>query len=483
MNLREIIQELEGLTITGDTNISVSMLAFDSREVRQGALFVAIRGHQTDGHRFIPQAVEAGASVIVSEEAPPGSPPPVTWIQVTDARRTLAWMASAFYGHPSRELQLVGVTGTNGKTTIVTLLHQLHALLGYKAGLLSTVRVKIGQEERPATHTTPDPLQINEILREMVDQGCEYCFMEVSSHAVDQERTTGLDFNGGIFTNLTRDHLDYHSSFSEYLYAKKRYFDQLSRDAFALVNKDDKHGKVMVQNCPARTYYYSLRSQCDYTGKINEMHLEGTGMLINQREVWINLPGRFNASNLLAVYGGSVLLGHHIEEVMETLSKLSPVEGRFEMIHSDTGATALVDYAHTPDALAHVLETLHEVNVKGGRIITVVGAGGNRDKGKRPAMARIAADFSQKLILTSDNPRDEDPEEILDDMLAGIPEGMREHTLRITNRQEAIRAACMLAGENDIVLVAGKGHEKTQEIKGEKFPFDDVEILKENLKR
>ena len=482
MNLKEIIHGLEVVGIAGDEEFPVSMLAFDSRQVRPGAVFVAIHGTQTDGHLFIPQALEAGASVIVCEEGPPGQLPAATWIQVKDARRALSLMASAFYGHPSRELQLVGVTGTNGKTTIVTLLHQLHTLLGFKAGLLSTIRGLIGQEERPATHTTPDPIQINRLMREMVDEGCEYCFMEVSSHAVDQERTAGLEFNGGVFTNLTRDHLDYHATFSDYLNAKKRFFDQLPREAFALINTDDKHGKVMVQNCPAGTYCYSLRSQCDFTGKINEMHLEGTGMWINEKELWVNLPGRFNASNILAVYGVSVLLGHHQEEVLETLSKLNPVEGRFEMVHTEAGPTALVDYAHTPDALAHVLETLHEVNVTGGDIITVVGAGGNRDKGKRPEMARIAAESSQKIILTSDNPRDENPEEILNDMEAGIPAGMREHTLRIVNRQEAIRTACMLAKQNDIVLVAGKGHEKTQEIKGEKFPFDDMEILKMNLK-
>jgi UDP-N-acetylmuramoyl-L-alanyl-D-glutamate--2,6-diaminopimelate ligase len=407
---------------------------------------------------------------------------PAVWIQVPDSRRALAMLASAYYGHPSRALQLVGVTGTNGKTTIVTLLHQLHTLLGYKSGLLSTIRVKIGEENRPATHTTPDPIQINATLREMVDNGCEYCFMEVSSHAVDQERTAGLDFNGGIFTNLTRDHLDYHAGFNEYLKAKKRFFDQLSPEAFALVNADDKHGKVMLQNCQAGRYCFSLRSQCDFTGKISEMHLEGTAMLINDNEVWVKLPGRFNASNVLSVYGAAILLGHHREEVIQAISQVNPVEGRFEMFHSERGPTALVDYAHTPDALEHVLETIHEVNVKGGEIITVVGAGGNRDRGKRPEMARIAAESSSKLILTSDNPRDEDPEAILDDMMKGIPENLHDRTLRIVSRQEAIRTACMMAKGEDIILVAGKGHEKTQEIKGKKLAFDDMEVLKQNLK-
>jgi len=482
MNLKEIIQELEVRDISGNDHPRVTGLTFDSRKVADGAIFVAIRGHLADGHQFIPQAIKAGATVIVSEEEAPTPHPSVTWIRVEDSRLALSLMASAFYGHPSRELNLVGVTGTNGKTTIVTLLHQLHGLLGYKAGLISTIRIRIGTEDRPATHTTPDPLQINAFLREMVDNGCEYCFMEVSSHAVDQERTAGLDFNGGIFTNLTRDHLDYHSSFSAYLNAKKRFFDQLSPDSFALINADDKHGKVMIQNCRATSYFFSLRTLVEFSGKINEMHLEGTEMTIHDTEVWVTLPGRFNASNLLAVYGASMLLGHHREEIMESLSKLSPVEGRFEMHHSEKGPTALVDYAHTPDALEQLLETIHEVNVKGGEIITVVGAGGDRDKGKRPVMARIAAEASDTVILTSDNPREEDPEAILSDMEGGIPDNLRERTLRIANRLDAIRTACMLARDNDIILVAGKGHEKTQEIKGKKIPFDDLEIIKKNLK-
>ena len=482
MNLKKIIQELDAVAFSGDENLQISSLTFDSRQVGSGALFVAIRGTQTDGHRFISQALEAGAAAIVCEKELPASPVPAAWVQVPDSRLALALMASAFYNHPSRDLQLIGVTGTNGKTTIVTLLHQLHTILGYKSGLLSTIRVKIGEEERPATHTTPDPLQINAYLREMVDNGCEYCFMEVSSHAVAQERTAGLDFDGGVFTNLTRDHLDYHSSFSDYLNAKKRFFDNLPRGSFALVNADDKHGKVILQNCPAEPHRFSLRSLCDFTGRIIVMHLEGTGMMVNETEVWVKLPGMFNASNLLAVYGVSILLGHHREEVIQALSQLRPVEGRFEMYHSGRGPTALVDYAHTPDALEHVLETIHEVNVQGGKIITVVGAGGNRDRGKRPVMAKIAAEASEMLILTSDNPRDEDPEAILDDMMEGIPDTLRDRTLRIADRQEAIRTACMMAGERDIILVAGKGHEKTQEIKGEKFPFDDLEILKQNLK-
>lgn len=482
MTLNEIIQDLKIIHRSGEGNPLVGAVAFDSRQVGRGDLFVAVRGGKADGHLFISQAVEAGAAVIVGEEKPPEKTGKTAWLQVPDSRHALALLAAAFYGYPSRELQLVGITGTNGKTTIVTLLHQLHSHLGYKAGLLSTIRVKIGEEDRAATHTTPDPVQINAFLREMVDTGCEYCFMEVSSHAVDQERTAGLSFTGGVFTNLTRDHLDYHPDFNAYLTAKKRFFDQLSAGSFALVNADDKHGQVMLQNCRADPYRYSLRSLCDFTGKISEMHLEGTGMIVNDMEVWVNLPGRFNASNLLAVYGVSVLLGHHREEVIQALSQMKPVEGRFQIYHSARGPAAVVDYAHTPDALEHVLETLHEVNVKGGQIITVVGAGGNRDRGKRPAMSRIAAERSQKVILTSDNPRDEDPEKILDDMMEGIPEQWRDRALRIVNRREAIRTACMLAREDDIILVAGKGHEKTQEIRGEKLPFDDMENLQLNLK-
>lgn len=481
MTLNELIQELEIIGRSGEGNPTIGAIVFDSRQVGGGDLFVAVRGGKTDGHRFISQAMEAGAAVIVAEEAPAENRGKTLWLQVPDSRHALALLAAAFFGHPSRELQLVGVTGTNGKTTIVTLLHRLHGHLGYKAGLLSTIRVKIGEEDRAATHTTPDPVQINALLREMVDRGCEYCFMEVSSHAVDQERTAGLGFTGGVFTNLTRDHLDYHPDFNAYLTAKKRFFDQLPAESFALVNADDKHGRVMLQNCRADAYCYSLRSLCDFTGKISEMHLEGSGMIVNDTEVWVNLPGRFNASNLLAVFGVSVLLGHHREEVIPALSQMKPVEGRFQIHLSVRGPAAVVDYAHTPDALERVLETLAEVNIKGGEIITVVGAGGNRDRGKRPVMARIAAERSQKVILTSDNPRDEDPEKILDDMMEGIPDQWRDRALRIVSRREAIRTACMLAKTDDIILVAGKGHEKTQEIRGEKLPFDDMEILQQNL--
>ncbi len=466
----------------GDETLEISRITFDSREVEKGDLFVAIRGTEADGHSFIEKAISAGAVAVVSQDKPQSENQTVSWIYVSDSRKALALMASTFYGHPSRELQLVGITGTNGKTTIATLLHEIHMHLGFRAGLLSTIQVLMGNDSLPATHTTPDPIQINGYLRRMVDAGCEYCFMEVSSHAIDQDRIEGLDFNGGVFTNLTRDHLDYHKNFKSYLEAKKRFFDHLPRGAFALVNNDDKNGKVMLQNSPAEAHFFGLRSLCEFKGKLVEMHLEGSSMLIDGNEVWVKLPGRFNASNLLCVYAVSILLGHHSEDILKAVSQVNPVPGRFEAFHSEKGITGIVDYAHTPDALKNVLETIEEVNVSGGEIITVVGAGGNRDRGKRPQMARIGAEASHKLILTSDNPRDEDPESILDDMMEGIPLGLREKTMRIASREEAIRTACIIAKKKDIILVAGKGHELTQEIAGEKLAFDDMKILKQSLK-
>ncbi len=466
----------------GDETLEISRITFDSREVEKGDLFVAIRGTEADGHSFIEKAISAGAVAVVSQDKPQSENQTVSWIYVSDSRKALALMASTFYGHPSRELQLVGITGTNGKTTIATLLHEIHMHLGFRAGLLSTIQVLMGNDSLPATHTTPDPIQINGYLRRMVDAGCEYCFMEVSSHAIDQDRIEGLDFNGGVFTNLTRDHLDYHKDFKSYLEAKKRFFDHLPRGAFALVNNDDKNGKVMLQNSPAEAHFFGLRSLCEFKGKLVEMHLEGSSMLIDGNEVWVKLPGRFNASNLLCVYAVSILLGHHSEDILKAVSQVNPVPGRFEAFHSEKGITGIVDYAHTPDALKNVLETIEEVNVSGGEIITVVGAGGNRDRGKRPQMARIGAEASHKLILTSDNPRDEDPESILDDMMEGIPLGLREKTMRIASREEAIRTACIIAKKKDIILVAGKGHELTQEIAGEKLAFDDMKILKQSLK-
>jgi len=479
--LQEIIGELETVELTGSGAVEVSRISFDSREVVAGDLFVAIRGTGFDGHEYIPQAITGGAVAVVSEEAPPEAYPGITWIRTGNSREALALMASAFYGHPSRDIHMVGITGTNGKTTIATLLHQVHTDLGYRAGLLSTIRVVIGEEEFQATHTTPDPVQLNATLRKMVDLGCGYCFMEVSSHAIDQDRIAGLRFNGGIFTNLTRDHLDYHKDFKTYLNVKKRFFDQLPAGSYALVNGDDKNGKVMLQNCQAEKYTFSLRSGGDFKGKVREMLMEGSFLEINGKELWVKLPGRFNASNLLCTYGSAVLSGQDPEDVLRELSKADPVKGRFQTFRSKNGVTAVVDYAHTPDALSNVLETISEVNISGGEVITVVGAGGNRDQGKRPQMARIAAEASQKVILTSDNPRNEDPEKILDDMMEGVAFPFRDRVLRIVNREEAIRTACMLAGKGDIILVAGKGHENYQVIGKKKLPFDDMLILKQNL--
>ncbi len=482
MRLKEIIQDLEMSAIYGDQDPLIGKVTFDSREVSDGDLFVAIRGLLADGHSYIDRALAAGAAAVVCEAKGEDADPEIPVICVMDSRKALAQIASAWYDHPSTDLILVGVTGTNGKTTIATLLYQMHQRMGFKTGLISTIQVLIGEEPRPATHTTPDPLQINAVLREMVDAGCEYCFMEVSSHAIDQERVGKLEFNGGIFTNLSRDHLDYHKNFREYLNVKKRFFDGLPAGTFALVNGDDKNGKVMLQNCQAEKHIYSLHSMCEFRGKITEMHLEGTAMEINGNEVWVKLPGKFNASNLLCAYGASILLGHHPDDVLATLSELDPVAGRFETFRSAKGTTAIVDYAHTPDALENVLDTIHEVNVAGGEIITVVGAGGNRDRGKRPLMARIVVAASHKVILTSDNPRDEDPELILDEMMEGVPKQDLDRCMRIVSREEAIRTACIIAGEKDIILVAGKGHELTQEIAGEKRDFDDMKLIKQNLK-
>jgi UDP-N-acetylmuramoyl-L-alanyl-D-glutamate--2,6-diaminopimelate ligase len=469
------------ISVAGRMDLDIGRITFDSREVQKGDLFVAVPGTQVDGHTFIPKAIAAGAVAVVAEDIRTEMGPTVTLVRVPDTKKALALMAAAFYGFPSAELNLVGITGTNGKTTIATLLHEMHGLMGYKAGLLSTIQVLVGEKTRPASHTTPDPIQINRYLREMVDAGCAYCFMEVSSHAIDQDRIGGLEFGGGVFTNLSRDHLDYHRDFKDYLDVKKRFFDHLPEAAFALVNGDDKHGKVMLQNSRAEPHVYGLQTMCEFRGKLKEMHLEGSALDIQGREVWVKLPGKFNAGNLLCVYAVGLLLGHPQEEVIQALSQVNPVKGRFETFRSKQGITGIVDYAHTPDALQNVLDTIREVNVGGGEIITVVGAGGNRDRGKRPAMARIGAEGSHKLILTSDNPRNEDPEAILDDMMEGIPASLKERTLRIVSRKEAIRTACIIAKDQDIILVAGKGHELSQEIGGEKKAFDDMHFLKQFL--
>lgn len=481
MELSAIISEIKGAEVHGGTGKDINAIVFDSRKVIPGSLFVAVRGTGADGHDYIGQAVGAGAVAIVAEKAPDPLARDVSWVRVSSSREALALMASAFYDHPSRELHLIGITGTNGKTTIATLLHHIHNKLGFRAGLLSTIQVFIGDESRPATHTTPDPLQINLLLREMVESGCGYCFMEVSSHAIDQERITALEFRGGIFTNLSRDHLDYHKDFRTYLEVKKRFFDGLPENSFALVNADDKNGRVMLQNCDAEAHTYSIRGGSGFRGKVLEMHMEGTSMEIEGHEVWINLPGRYNASNLLCVYAAGVLCGQEAGDMLRAVSESFPVKGRFETYRSEKGVTGVVDYAHTPHALENVLGTLVELVPAEARIITVVGAGGNRDRGKRPLMGKIAAGSSHATIFTSDNPREEDPGLIMDDMLEGVPKHLRDAVLRISDREEAIRTACMMAHPGDVVLVAGKGHENYQVIGNRKIPFNDMMILQKNL--
>jgi len=481
MTLHALIQELEVVRVTGSTDREIHAVTFDSREVQPGSLFVAVRGTASDGHAYIPQAIDKGAVAVVCEEIPDAHNKEVTFIGTADARKAIALIASAWYGHPSREIRLVGVTGTNGKTTIATLLYKVNTGLGYKAGILTTIEVRIDGKSFPATHTTPDPLQINRWLREMVTAGCEYCFMEVSSHAASQQRIAGLQFSGGIFTNLSHDHLDYHKDFREYLEAKRSFFDQLDAQAFALTTRDDRNGEVMLQHTRAEKYRYSLGRNTDFHARILESHFEGMRMEINEKEVWVKLTGKFNALNILAIYGTCLLLGHQPLEVLEQLSNAGPAEGRFEIYRGAEGAVAVIDYAHTDDALRNVLETIHEVNREGREIITVVGAGGDRDRSKRPLMGAVAARFSNKVILTSDNPRSEDPDAIMAEMEAGIPAEHQADVLKITDREAAIKTACMLAGQGSVVLVAGKGHEKYQEIKGEKRHFDDREIVTKYL--
>ncbi|MGL4292248.1 MAG: UDP-N-acetylmuramoyl-L-alanyl-D-glutamate--2,6-diaminopimelate ligase [Bacteroidales bacterium] len=479
MKLYTLLKRLTTLNISGNDQVQINAIESDSRKVKEGTLFVAVKGTATDGHQYIPTAVENGAAAIVCETLPAETTENVTYVQVADSNMAIAVIAAAFNGYPSEQLKLVGVTGTNGKTTIATLLYKLFTNLGYKSGLLSTVCNYVAGREVPATHTTPDPISLNELLKEMVEAGCEFAFMEVSSHAADQKRIAGLEFDGGIFTNLTRDHLDYHQTFDAYLKAKKSFFDMLPSKAFALTNLDDKNGMVMLQNTPAKKCTYSMRTLADYKGLIVEDHFEGMILDINGKEVVTQFVGKFNASNLLAVYGAAIELGADQEEVLVQLSLLSPVSGRFETIRSENGFTAIVDYAHTPDALTNVLSAIHEVLEGRGQVITVVGAGGNRDKGKRPIMAKEAAKASNKVILTSDNPRFEEPADIIADMAAGLDPVDRKKTLQIADRKEAIRTAVMLAQPGDVILIAGKGHEDYQEIKGVKHHFDDREVVRE----
>ena len=459
----------------------------DSRQVGEGSLFVAVKGKTVDGHDYIGKAIEQGAVAIVCEHnyCTDAVPRICTIVIVPDSAEALGRLAAAWYGEPSQQMMVVGVTGTNGKTTVATLLYKLFRRLGYKAGLLSTVCNYINDEAIATDHTTPDQLTINRLMAMMVDAGCEYAFMEVSSHAVDQKRISGIDFNGGIFTNLTRDHLDYHLTTENYLKAKKKFFDSLPIKAFALTNVDDKNGMVMLQNTVAQRRTYSLQKLADFKGRIIESHIEGTEMELDRQQVFTHFVGRFNAYNLLAVYGAAILLGEERDEVIVALSALHPVSGRFETIRSVQGVTAIIDYAHTPDALENVLSSIQEVLDGNGRIITVVGAGGNRDKGKRPLMAKVAARLSDQLILTSDNPRFENPDDIINDMYAGLSPtpsmggGRGEAVLCITDRRQAIKTAVTLAKKGDVILIAGKGHENYQEINGVKYPFDDKEIVLE----
>ncbi|HXU27798.1 MAG TPA: UDP-N-acetylmuramoyl-L-alanyl-D-glutamate--2,6-diaminopimelate ligase [Bacteroidia bacterium] len=468
--------------IIGTTNVAVSSITFDSRKVKKDSLFIAVRGTAVDGHNFITQAIETGAIAIVCEELPTTQLENITYVKVKNANYALGIIAANFYDNPSQKLKLVGVTGTNGKTTTVTLLYNLFKSLGYTVGLLSTVKNKINNEELIATHTTPDAISLNELLNKMLEKGCQYVFMEVSSHAIVQHRVTGITFAGGVFTNITHDHLDYHKTFDEYIKAKKTFFDNLPEEAFALTNKDDANGMVMLQNTKATRVTYALKSPADHKCRIVENHLNGLLLNIDNKEVWVKLIGMFNAYNVLAVYSVAVLLKQDATNILTALSTLNSVEGRFQYLKSETGIIGIVDYAHTPDALKNVLETIKGIRTGNEQVITLAGCGGDRDATKRPIMAKIACQFSNKVILTSDNPRSEDPEEILNQMQKGIDPVDAKKTLRITDRKEAIKTACSLAKPGDIILIAGKGHEKYQEIKGVKHPFDDFEILKETLK-
>jgi len=481
IKIEEILKGIDVVSVTGKVTVTVLSIEFDSRKVTKGSLFVAVKGYKSDGHDFIDSVVKSGASAVICETLPVNPDKNICWIKTTDSAKALGLAASNYFGNPSSSLKLIGVTGTNGKTTIATVLYRMFLRLGYKCGLFSTVCNYINDKEFPATHTTPDPVQLNSLLADMVSAGCDYAFMEVSSHSADQQRIAGLKFAGGIFTNLTHDHLDYHKTFDNYLAAKKRFFDSLPEEAFALVNIDDRNGCVMLQNCKARHFTFSVRSMADYRCGIIEQSFEGMGLKIEGVEVWTRFIGDFNASNLLAVYAASDLLGASKKEILTILSDLHPVEGRMEVVKSAGGISGIVDYAHTPDALLNVIDTINKIRERGVQLITVVGAGGDRDKTKRPKMAAISAEGSTKIILTSDNPRTEDPEKILDDMEAGITPDLKRKTLRIADRHEAIKTAVMLANKGDVILVAGKGHETYQDVMGVKHHFDDREELKNAL--
>lgn len=479
--LKDILYKVSLQSTAGSTDVEVLALAFDSRKVQNGTAFIATVGTQSDGHDYIDQAIEKGAIAIICEKLPENIQDNITYVEVRSSSEALGIMASNFFGNPSEKLKLVGVTGTNGKTTCVTLLFQVFRKLGYNVGLLSTVVNKINEEVIVATHTTPDALQINELLAKMLAKGCTHCFMEASSHAIVQHRVAGLSFNGAIFTNLSHEHLDYHKTFDEYIKAKKMLFDGLPSTAFALINADDKRGAIMLQNTKASKHKYALKSMADFKAKILSNTLHGLELDIEGHNVWFKLIGDFNAYNLMAVYGGALLLEENAEEVLRALSEVNPAPGRFEQVLTDTGITAIVDYAHTPDALENVLSTIKVFRTGNEKVITVVGCGGNRDTTKRPEMAKIACNLSDKVVLTSDNPRFEEPGAIIEDMQKGVSPTNYKKTLVMADRKEAIKMACSMAEPKDIILVAGKGHETYQEIRGERFPFDDREVLKEML--
>ena len=478
MKLNQLVSGLDIIEVKGDMEREISGVQIDSRQVDKNYLFVAVRGTAADGHNYIGKAIEKGASAVLCEEIPADADESVTYVKVANTEQTTGSVATAFYGNPTSKLKLVGVTGTNGKTTIATVLYEMFRRMGHKAGLLSTVANYIDGEMIPTEHTTPDPITLNALLAKMVEAGCEYAFMEVSSHSIVQIRIGGLNFAGGLFTNITRDHLDYHKTFDNYIKAKKLFFDNLPATAFAITNADDKNGMVMVQNTKAQVKTYSVQSPADFKAKIIECHFEGMYLEINGREVGVQFIGKFNVSNLLAVYGAAVMLGKDPHEVLVALSAMHPVNGRFEALRSPSGYTAIVDYAHTPDALENVLNAIHGVLEGKGEVITVCGAGGNRDKGKRPLMAREAVKQSDRVIITSDNPRFEEPQDIINDMLAGLTEEDMKKVIAIVDRRQAIKTACMMAKPGDVILIAGKGHEDYQDVKGVKHHFDDKEEVR-----
>jgi UDP-N-acetylmuramoyl-L-alanyl-D-glutamate--2,6-diaminopimelate ligase len=477
--IQELISNIPQVKTQGDANLVIKKLCFDSRQIAESTLFFAIKGTTVDGHTYIQDVIEKGAIAIVCEVLPSELNSQVTYISVENSTAAMGLMAAAFYNHPSQKMKLTAVTGTNGKTTVATLLHNLFRSFGHNVGLLSTVQNQINETVIPSTHTTPDSIKINELLNEMLEQGCEYCFMEASSHAIDQNRIKGLHFSGVIFTNITHDHLDYHLTFDSYIKAKKKLFDEVNEDAFALTNKDDRNGMVMLQNTKASRYSYSLKSMADFKAKIVESDFNGMLLNINEQEAWLRLVGNFNAYNLTAVYGAAFLLGKERDEIITHLSNISAVKGRFEYYRSNNGVIGIVDYAHTPDALKNVLSTINELRTRNEELITIVGCGGNRDAAKRPVMADVACELSTKVVFTSDNPRNEEPEAILDDMQKGVKPLHFKKTLRISDRKEAIKTAVSIAKKGDIILIAGKGHENYQEVKGVKHHFDDKEVLLE----